>query len=116
MMQQTESPQTLGPRLNAPAPDFEARTTHGVKRLSDYKGRWLVLFSHPADFTPVCTTEFVAFAKRFNEFQDLDCDLAGLAIDSVYSHIAWARNIKEKLGVTIPFPIIEDISMQIAHS
>jgi len=102
------------PRINERAPEFEARTTHGVKKLSDYEGKWLVLFSHPADFTPVCTTEFTAFAKYYPEFQKLNCDLLGLSIDSYYSHVAWVRNIKEKFGVEIPFPIIEDISMKVA--
>jgi peroxiredoxin (alkyl hydroperoxide reductase subunit C) len=104
------------PRLKHPAPDFEAPTTHGVKKLSDYKGKWLVLFSHPADFTPVCTTEFIAFVKAYDEFKDLNCELLGLSIDSNFSHIAWERNIKEKFGVEIPFPIIADLSMQVAHS
>lgn len=103
------------PRMNEPAPAFEARTTHGVKKLSDYKGKWLVLFSHPADFTPVCTTEFIAFAKYYPEFQKLNCELLGLSIDSYYSHVAWVRNIKEKFGVEIPFPIIEDLSMKVAN-
>jgi len=104
------------PQINAPAPDFEAKTTHGVKKLSDYKGKWLVLFSHPADFTPVCTTEFIGFAKAYPEFQKLNCDLLGLSIDSYYSHVAWVRNIKEKFGVEIPFPIIEDLSMKVANT
>jgi len=104
------------PQLNAPAPDFEARTTHGVKKLADYKGKWLVLFSHPADFTPVCTTEFTAFARHQPEFQALNCELLGLSIDSYYSHVAWVRNIKEKFGVEINFPIIEDLSMNVARA
>lgn len=104
------------PQLNAPAPAFEARTTHGVKKLSDYQGKWLVLFSHPADFTPVCTTEFTAFAKAYPEFQKLNCDLLGLSIDSYYAHVAWVRNIKEKFGIEIPFPIIEDLSMNVARA
>lgn len=104
------------PHLNEPAPDFEAKTTHGVKKLSDYKGKWLVLFSHPADFTPVCTTEFIAFARAYPEFQKLNCDLLGLSIDSYYSHVAWVRNIKEKFDVEIPFPIIEDLSMKVARA
>jgi peroxiredoxin (alkyl hydroperoxide reductase subunit C) len=104
------------PRLNEPAPDFQAKTTHGPKKLEDYKGKWLVLFSHPADFTPVCTTEFMAFAKAYPEFQKLNCELLGLSIDSHYAHIAWVRNIKEKFGVEIPFPIIEDLSMRVAHA
>ncbi|MFN3543689.1 MAG: peroxiredoxin [Thiobacillus sp.] len=94
----------------------EARTTHGVRKLSDYEGKWLVLFSHPADFTPVCTTEFIAFAKHYDDFQKLNCDLLGLSIDSYYSHVAWVRNIKEKFGVEIPFPIIEDLSMTVAKA
>jgi peroxiredoxin (alkyl hydroperoxide reductase subunit C) len=104
------------PRLNEPAPAFEAPTTHGVKKLEDYRGQWLVLFSHPADFTPVCTTEFIAFAKRHADFQAINCELLGLSIDSHYSHIAWERNIGEKFGVQIPFPIIADLSMQVARA
>jgi peroxiredoxin 2/4 len=104
------------PRLNEPAPAFEAKTTHGVKKLSDYKGKWLILFSHPADFTPVCTTEFMAFAQHHAEFQALNCELLGLSIDSNYAHLAWVRNIKEKFGVDIPFPIIEDLSMKVAKA
>lgn len=104
------------PRINEPAPDFTARTTHGVKKLADYKGKWLVLFSHPADFTPVCTTEFMAFARHHAEFQAMNCELLGLSIDSYYSHIAWIKNIKEKFDVEIPFPIIEDLSMKVARA
>ena len=104
------------PRLKEPAPAFEARTTHGPRKLSDYNGRWLVLFSHPADFTPVCTTEFIGFARAYSQFQDLNCDLLGLSIDSNYAHLAWVRNIREKFGVEIPFPIIEDLSMKVAHA
>ena len=104
------------PRLNEPAPDFRVKTTHGLRTLADYKGRWLVLFSHPADFTPVCTTEFMAFAKAHEHFQALGADLLGLSIDSNYAHIAWARTIEEKFGVAIPFPIIEDLSMKVAHA
>ena len=107
---------TAMPRINEPAPAFEARTTHGVKGLEDYRGKWLVLFSHPADFTPVCTTEFIAFAKRYDDFQAINTELLGLSIDSYYSHIAWVRNIKEKFGVEIPFPIIEDLSMKVARA
>jgi len=104
------------PRLNEPAPDFHAPTTHGEKRLADYKGHWLILFSHPADFTPVCTTEFIAFAKAWPQFQELKCELLGLSIDSTFSHVAWARNIQEKFGIEIPFPIIDDLSMEVASS
>ena len=105
---------TSMPRLNEPAPDFQAETTHGERKLSDYSGKWLVLFSHPADFTPVCTTEFMSFAKHHDDFQALNCDLLGLSIDSNFSHLAWVRNIKEKFGIDIPFPIIADISMKVA--
>lgn len=105
-----------GPRLNERSPDFQAKTTHGAKKLDDYRGRWLVLFSHPADFTPVCTTEFIVFANAYPKFQAIQCDLLGLSIDSLFSHIAWVRNIKEKFDVEIPFPIIEDLSMQVAHA
>ncbi len=104
------------PRINEPAPAFKANTTHGERSLADYKGRWLVLFSHPADFTPVCTTEFIGFAKAANAFKALDCELLGLSIDSIFSHLAWVRNIKEKFEVDIPFPIIEDLSMTVARA
>ncbi len=106
--------QQPGPRLNEPAPAFQAKTTHGDKSLADYKGKWLVLFSHPADFTPVCTTEFMAFAKRHDEFQALNTEMLGLSIDSHYSHVAWVRNIKEKFDVDVKFPIIADLDMKVA--
>lgn len=104
------------PRLNEPAPAFDALTTDGRKTLDDYKGKWLVLFSHPADFTPVCTTEFVAFANRADEFAALDTQLLGLSIDSHYAHIAWMRSIKDSFGVEIPFPIIADLDMKVAQA
>ena len=104
------------PLINEPAPYFEAKTTHGVKKLTDYKGKWLILFSHPADFTPVCSTEFMAFAKHHEAFKKANTELLGLSIDSVYSHIAWVRSLKEKFGVDIQFPIIEDLSMEVAKA
>ena len=104
------------PQLNKPAPDFDAVTTHGRKTLADYKGKWLVLFSHPADFTPVCTTEFMGFANAQDKFAEMGCELLGLSIDSPHSHIAWVRNIKENWGVEIKFPIIADLSMQVAKA
>ncbi|MDO6695089.1 peroxiredoxin [Aliiglaciecola sp. 3_MG-2023] len=104
------------PQLNKPAPDFNAKTTHGQRSLADYKGKWLLLFSHPADFTPVCTTEFIGFANAADRFSQMNTELLGLSIDSIHSHIAWMRNIKENFGVTIPFPIIEDLSMRVAKS
>ena len=112
----TEATQIPMPRLNEQAPDFDAPTTHGQKKLADYRGKWLVLFSHPADFTPVCTTEFIAFAERQQEFAALNTELLGLSIDSHYSHIAWLRNIKEKFGTEITFPIIADLSMKVASA
>lgn len=104
------------PRLNEPAPAFDALTTDGRKTNADYKGKWLILFSHPADFTPVCTTEFIAFANRAEEFAALDTQLLGLSIDSHYAHIAWMRSIKDSFGVEIPFPIIADLDMKVAQS
>lgn len=104
------------PRLNEPAPDFSAPTTHGPRSLADYRGKWLVLFSHPADFTPVCTTEFIAFAQAADQFRALDTELLGLSIDSIYSHLAWVQNIEEKFGVEISFPIIEDLAMNVARA
>ena len=103
-------------RIGDRAPDFEARSTHGVKRLSDYRGRWLIFFSHPADFTPVCTTEFVALARHQEQFEAMDCALLGLSVDSLYAHLAWARAIEQKFDVKIPFPIVEDPSMAVGHA
>ena len=104
------------PRLNEAAPDFSAKTTHGDRSLADYRGKWLILFSHPADFTPVCTTEFIGFAKAAETFKAMNCELIGLSIDSLYSHLAWTQNIQEKFSVEIPFPIIEDIKMEVASA
>ena len=104
------------PGLNQPAPNFEAMTTHGPRKLADYRGKWLVLFSHPADFTPVCTTEFMAFARNHEKFQLLNCELLGLSIDSVFAHIAWVLSIEQNFGVKVEFPIIEDLSMQVASA
>lgn len=97
------------PLIGDPMPEMEVNTTRGKMVLPDsFKGKWFVLFSHPADFTPVCTTEFVAFQKRFQEFKELNCELIGLSIDQVFSHIKWTEWIKEKLDVEIEFPIIAD--------
>jgi peroxiredoxin 2/4 len=114
-MTETKIPTGL-PRLNEPAPDFTALTTHGTKSLADYRGKWLILFSHPADFTPVCTTEFTAFARLADEFAALDTELLGLSIDSHYAHIAWVRSIKQSFGVDITFPIIADLDMKVAQA
>jgi peroxiredoxin 2/4 len=87
-----------------------------MRALTDYLGRWLVLFSHPADFTPVCTSEFIAFARRAPHFTAIGCDLLGLSIDSLYAHLAWVHAIRQEFGVEIPFPIIEDVSMAISRA
>jgi peroxiredoxin 2/4 len=105
---------TPAPRIGDPAIPFQVRTTHGERSLDDYRGRWLLLFSHPSDFTPVCTSEFIAFAKAHTRFQALGCDLLGLSIDSLFAHLAWLRDIRTEFGVDIPFPIAEDLSMSMA--
>lgn len=103
------------PLLGEKVPSFEAQTTHGKIRFpEDYKGKWVVLFSHPADFTPVCTSEFVAFQKRYEEFKKLGCELIGLSIDQVFSHIKWIEWIKDKLNIEIEFPVIADDQGKIA--
>ena len=102
------------PRIGEPAPPFEAETTMGPIRLEDFQGNWLVLFSHPADFTPVCTTEFVAFASMAEEFRKINVELMGLSIDSVFSHIAWVRNIEANFGVKVSFPVIADLDRKVA--
>lgn len=97
------------PLIGEKFPEIEVVTDHGVIKLPDaFKGKWFVLFSHPADFTPVCTTEFVAFAKRFEDFKKLNTELIGLSVDSNYSHIKWKEWIENEIGVKIPFPIIAD--------
>jgi peroxiredoxin (alkyl hydroperoxide reductase subunit C) len=102
------------PRLGQPAPPFQAETTHGTLRLEDFKGSWLILFSHPADFTPVCTTEFIEFAKIAPDLRRRGVELLGLSIDSTYSHIAWVRNIEQHFNVQIPFPVIADLNKEVA--
>jgi len=103
------------PLIGEKAPDFEAVTTQGTLRLSDFEGSWLVMFSHPADFTPVCTTEFIAFSNIYTELQKRNTELLGLSVDSVSSHIAWVRNVEEKMGVKIPFPIIADLNKEVSN-
>lgn len=95
-------------RIGDKAPDFTARSTAGPVSLSGYRGQWLLLFSHPADFTPVCTSEFVALARAADQFAALDCALLALSVDSLYAHFAWVRAIQERFGVEVRFPIIED--------
>ncbi len=102
------------PRIGEPAVPFRVRTTLGERSLEAYRGRWLLLFSHPADFTPVCTSEFIALAKAFDQFQAMGCDLLALSVDSLFSHLAWVRSIRTEFGIEIPFPIAEDLSMAIA--
>ena len=102
--------------LNGPAPDFEANTTHGPIKFSEWQdGRWVILFSHPADFTPVCTTEFVEFAKRAGDLKKKNVALLGNSIDSIYSHIAWIRNIEQNFKVAITFPVIADLDQNVAR-
>jgi peroxiredoxin (alkyl hydroperoxide reductase subunit C) len=97
------------PLMGEKFPEIEVLTTHGRMKLPDaFKGKWFVLFSHPADFTPVCTTEFIAFQKRYNQFRELGAELIGLSVDQVFSHIKWVEWIKEQTGVEIEFPIIAD--------
>jgi peroxiredoxin (alkyl hydroperoxide reductase subunit C) len=98
------------------APDFTARSTHGLVNLSDYRGRWLVFFTHPADFTPVCTSEFLALAAASERFTALDCQLLGHSVDSLFAHLAWMRAIRDDFGVAIPFPIVEDPTLVIARA
>lgn len=103
------------PRIGDYAPDFEALTTIGKIKLSDYaKGKWVVLFSHPADFTPVCTTEMSGFATRKDEFDALNTELIGLSIDSVHAHLGWVNNVKKNTGVYFDFPIIADLDMKVS--
>ena len=110
------------PLIGDPAPSFNAVTTQGkISFPEDFKGKWVILFSHPADFTPVCTTEFMTFASMEEEFKKLNTQLIGLSIDSLYAHIAWLRTIKEKIkwkdmeNVEVNFPLIEDIKMEVAN-
>jgi peroxiredoxin 2/4 len=103
-------------RIGDKVPDFEARTTQGSMKLSDFLGRWLIFFSHPADFTPVCTTEFIALAHKADIFEKMNCALVGLSVDSLYSHLAWVQVIKEQYGAEINFPIVEDPSMVVGKA
>jgi len=103
------------PRIGDMAPDFQANTTYGPLKFSEYnKGSWVILFSHPADFTPVCTTEMSGFALRSEEFKALNTKLIGLSIDSIHAHVAWVNNVKKNSGVLFNFPIIADIDMKVS--
>ncbi|MBU1014719.1 MAG: peroxiredoxin [Bacteroidetes bacterium] len=106
---------TMMPRIGDIAPDFKAVTTKGSIQFSNFaKDKWVVMFSHPADFTPVCTTEMSGFAERKSEFDAFNAELLGLSIDSIHSHLAWVNNVKEKTGVYFDFPIIADIDMKVS--
>ena len=109
-------PPCAGLRIGDFAPDFEARSTIGPVRLSAHRGRWLVLFSHPADFTPVCTTEIVALAREAAAFEARDCALMALSVDSLFSHFAWLRMIRDRFSVEVRFPILEDPTLVIARA
>jgi peroxiredoxin (alkyl hydroperoxide reductase subunit C) len=109
------------PRIGEKAPEFKAVTTQGeINFPKDYKGSWVILFSHPADFTPVCTSEFITFASLEEKFNEANCKLVGLSVDGIYSHIAWLRTIKDKIeykgmkNIEVKFPLIEDITMEVA--
>ena len=121
-MSDNENSYSSMPLIGDPAPAFRSMTTMGkVNFPEDYKGKWVVFFSHPADFTPVCTTEFIALARRADEFREINAELLGLSIDSLHSHLAWAESIEHidldgKGKVKIPFPIVADISMSVAKA
>ena len=104
------------PRIMDPAPDFEAKSTHGLIRLSDYtsRGKWVLLFSHPADFTPVCSTEFIEFARSYEDFENINVQLIGVSIDSVFSHIAWIRDLEQLGSVPVKFPVIADLDQKVS--
>jgi len=121
-MDTTEKPTPTLPRIGEKAPNFKAITTQGnINFPADYEGSWVILFSHPADFTPVCTSEFITFASLEEKFAQANCKLVGLSVDGLYSHIAWLRTIREKIeykgmkDVEVKFPLIEDITMEVAH-
>ena len=120
-MENTESTHVSMPRIGDKAPEFKAVTTQGdINFPADYEGNWVILFSHPADFTPVCTSEFITFASMEDKFAEAGCKLVGLSVDGLYSHIAWLRTINEKIeykgmkNVEVKFPLIEDITMEVA--
>ncbi|GAB3221558.1 peroxiredoxin [Mycolicibacterium hippocampi] len=119
---ETSEPTVAMPRIGDPAPAFTAATTQGdINFPADYAGKWVILFSHPADFTPVCTSEFMTFAAMADQFASYNTELVGLSIDGLYSHIAWLRTIKDKIefrgmrDVEVKFPLIEDVSMEVAR-
>ncbi|MCX7898932.1 MAG: peroxiredoxin [Methylocystis sp.] len=105
-----------GLRIGDAAPLFQARSTRGDVRLDQYRGRWTIFFSHPADFTPVCTSEFVALARAAPRFEAMNCALLGVSVDSLHAHVAWVRAIHEIFAVEVPFPVVEDPSMTIGRA
>ncbi|MGM0588049.1 MAG: peroxiredoxin [Bacteroidota bacterium] len=114
--QQQQPQRPMIPRIGEKAPDFTANTTQGELTFSEFnEDSWVILFSHPADFTPVCTTELSAFAEEKEFFEEHNTKLIGLSIDSIHSHLAWVHNVKEKTGVYMDFPIIDDITMNVAN-
>ena len=114
-METQEQTMNVMPRIGDQAPDFTAVTTKGTIKFSDFaKDKWVILFSHPADFTPVCTTEMSGFAERKSEFEALNTELLGLSIDSIHSHLAWVNNVRNNTGVYFDFPIIADIDMKVS--
>ena len=105
------------PRIGDTAPDFTANTTHGPLTFSEWQnGKWVVFFSHPADFTPVCTTELSELARRNGEFEEKNVKLIGLSVDSIHSHLAWMESIRDKMGVEVPFPMIADLDTKVAQA
>ncbi len=115
LLEDDSTERSEGTMIGDKAPQFIANSTIGEIKLSDFAGAWLVLFSHPGDFTPVCTTEFIAFAQMYPEFQNRNCNLLGLSVDSNPSHLAWLNNIYRSTGIQIPFPVISDLNMKIAR-
>ena len=120
-IEKMENQVTFMPRIGEQAPEFTAITTQGTINFpKDYEGKWVIFFSHPADFTPVCTSEFMTFASMENQFKEANCELLGLSVDGLYSHIAWLRTIKEKIeykgmkNIEVNFPLIEDITMEVS--
>lgn len=113
----TENPQIIPhiPTIGSQAPDFSANSTHGPIKLSDYKGKWVILFSHPADFTPVCTTELAGFAKKSPEFAKRNTQLIGVSIDSIFSHLEWVNSIEQTFDTKVNYPIIADLDTKVAQ-
>jgi peroxiredoxin (alkyl hydroperoxide reductase subunit C) len=108
------NPEAAHPRIGHPAPQFEVDSTMGPVKLRDYAGKWLVLFSYPADFTPVCTSEVIEFARIQPVLKQLNCELLGVSVDSVYEHRNWLKHIEESSGMAVAFPIVADLNLEVA--